>query len=77
MTTSDNTDHTVRESNPICELSASVGRGAVLYDTRKENQRPCCDVDSRCLAHVIGVCEETTTETVYFRVADGTHTAYE
>jgi hypothetical protein len=62
-----------RYSDPITESGGWVGRGAVLYDTR--DRRPCCDRDdSRCLAHVIGVYEETETGEVYYRVADGTWT---
>lgn len=55
----------------------SVGRGAVLYDTRDPARRPCCSLGGRCLHHVVGVFEETTTGTVYYRIEDGTHTTRE
>lgn len=69
---------TARESNPLTQISGMVGRGAVLYDTREPHARPCCNrVGGRCLAHVIGVYEETTTGDVYYKVADGTWTTHE
>jgi len=63
-----------RWSNPLSEPNALVGPGAVLYDTRDPDRRPCCSRGGRCLAHVVGVYEETSTDEVYFRVQDGTHT---
>jgi transcriptional regulator with XRE-family HTH domain len=54
-----------------------VGLGAVLYDTREPHRRPCCSDGGRCLAHVTGVYEETTTGEVYYSVEDGTHTTRE
>jgi hypothetical protein len=71
---SDGIDRTARWSNPLSEPNGRVGRGAVLYDTRDPNRRPCCRKGGRCLAHVVGVYEETSTGEVYFRVQDGTHT---
>jgi len=68
------TDGTARPSAPLSKISGTVGRGAVLYDVRIPERRPCCHVGGRCLGHVRGVYEETTTGTVYYRVADGTHT---
>ena len=67
-----------RYSDPITERGGLVGRGAVLYDNRKPHSQPCCArPEGRCLAHVIGVYEETATCEVYFRVADGTWTTEE
>jgi hypothetical protein len=67
-----------RESTPITEPSGTVGRGAVLYDTREPHSQPCVPrPEGRCLAHVTGVYEETTTGTVRFEVWDGTHTTRE
>ena len=63
-----------RWSNPLSEPNALVGPGAVLYDTRNGDRRSCCDRGGRCLAHVVGVYEETSTDEVCFRVQDGTHT---
>jgi len=54
-----------------------IGRGAVLYDTRDAKRRPCCSVGGRCLAHVRGVYEETTTGERYYDVECGTHTTQE
>lgn len=72
------TDGGARYSDPLTEQGASVGRGAVLYDTREAHARPCCArPEGRCLAHVIGVYEETTTGEVYYKVADGTWTTEE
>jgi len=72
------TEHPSRCSDPITERGGLVGRGAVLYDTRDPHARPCCArSEGRCLAHVLGVFEETTTGTVYFKVADGTWTTEE
>lgn len=58
-------------------MAGEVGRGAVLYDTREPHRRPCCSKGGRCLAHVLGVYEETTRGDVYYRVADGTWTTWE
>lgn len=63
-----------RWSNPLSEPNGRVGPGAVLYDVRDPDRRPCCREGGRCLAHVVGVYEETATSEVYFRVQDGTHT---
>lgn len=63
-----------RWSNPISESNGLVGPGAVLYDVRKPDRRPCCSKGGRCLAHVVGVYQDTATGEVYFRVMDGTHT---
>lgn len=68
---------TARYSDPITEIGGYVGRGAVLYDTRDPERRPCCNQGGRCLAHVVGVYEETTTGKVYYKVADGTWTTEE
>lgn len=68
---------TARESNPINKPTGTIGRGAVLYDTRPASRRPCCDRGGRCLWHVTGVYEETTTGEVIYRVWDGTHTVDE
>jgi len=69
---------TSRESDPITERSGKVGRGAVLYDTRRPEDRTCCHKDQgRHLYHVLGVYEETTTGKVYYKVADGTWTVEE
>jgi len=66
------------ESNPLTEPSGTVGRGAVLYDTRDARNRSCCGEDRpRHLYHVTGVYEETETGTVRFEVWDGTHTVRE
>lgn len=74
----DGTERPSRCSDPITERGGVVGRGAVLYDTRDPHARPCCArSEGRCLAHVLGVFEETTTGTVYFKVADGTWTTEE
>ena len=66
-----------RWSNPLSEPNALVGPGAVLYDMREPERRPCCDRGGRCIAHVTGVYEETSTDEVYFQVWDGTHTTQE
>lgn len=66
-----------RYSDPITEMGGWVGRGAVLYDTRPASSRPCCSQGGRCLAHVIGVYEETETGEVHYRVSDGTWTTEE
>lgn len=70
-------ERSARRSDPIRERGGAVGRGAVLYDVRDPDRRPCCRQGGRCLAHVTGVYEETTTGEVYFRVEDGTHTTRE
>jgi len=67
---------TARWSSPLSEQNGKIGRGAVLYDIRDPDRRPCCDQGGRCLAHVVGVYQETETDEVCFRVADGTHTTY-
>jgi len=59
------------------ETAPQIGRGAVLYDTRDAKRRPCCSQGGRCLAHVRGVYEETTTGERYYDVEDGTHTTAE
>jgi hypothetical protein len=75
---SDDTERTARYSDPITKRGGLVGRGAVLYDTREPHARPCCArPESRCLAHVVGVYEETSTGEVYYKVADGTWTTEE
>jgi len=53
------------------------GRGAVVYDERDPDRRPCCRSGGRCLHHVLGVYRETTDGRVYLRVSDGTHTTRE
>jgi DNA adenine methylase len=63
-----------RRSAPLSERAGSVGPGAVLYDQRAPSNRRCCGRGGRCLAHVRGVYEDTSTDEVYFRVSDGTHT---
>jgi hypothetical protein len=74
----DDTERTSRYSDPLTERGGVVGRGAVLYDTRDPHAKPCCvRPDGRCLAHVRGVYEETTTGEVYYDVADGTWTTQE
>jgi len=74
----DGTERPSRCSDPITERGGLVGRGAVLYDTRDPHARPCCArSEGRCLAHVLGVFEETTTGAVYYKVADGTWTTEE
>ena len=77
-TSRDGTERTARYSDPITERGGWVGRGAVLYDTREPHARPCCArPDGRCLAHVVGVYEETSSGQVYYKVADGTWTTEE
>lgn len=71
------TEHTARWSVPITQRNGLIGRGAVLYDIREPERRPCCSEGGRCLAHVTGVYEETSTGDVYFQVQDGTHTTVE
>jgi len=72
------TERTSRYSDPLSERGGLVGRGAVLYDTRDAHAKPCCArPEGRCLAHVRGVYEETTTGEVYYDVADGTWTTQE
>jgi len=56
------------------DTDVPVERGAVLYDDRDPERRPCCSQGGRCLAHVRGVYEETTTGERYYDVEDGTHT---
>lgn len=63
-----------RWSNPLSAPNGRVGPGAVLYDIRDPERRPCCREGGRCLAHIVGVYEDTATDEVYFRVQDGTHT---
>lgn len=72
--TAKETERTSRWSNPLSQSNGLVGRGAVLYDVRDPDRRPCCREGGRCLAHVVGVYEETETGEVYFRVQDGSHT---
>lgn len=55
----------------------NVGRGGVLYDVRPPERRQCCSEGGRCLAHVTGVYQETTTAERYYKVEDGTHTTRE
>ena len=72
------TERAARLSNPFTERRGLVGKGAVLYDTRKPHSRPCCSrPQGRCIAHVTGVFEETSTGEVYYHVWDGTHTVDE
>lgn len=67
-----------RYSDPIGPTPGGwIAQGAVLYDVREPNRRPCCDRGGRCLAHVTGVYEETTSGTVYATIEDGTHTTRE
>lgn len=68
---------TARYSDPISDPGGWVGRGAVLYDMRPADRRPCCREGGRCLAHVTGVYEETSTGGVYYKIEDGTHTTLE
>lgn len=55
-----------------------VGPGAVLYDTREPERRPCCSEGGRCLFHVTAVYENTERprERLY-EVWCGTHTVRE
>lgn len=68
------TESPSRRSAPLSERAGSVGPGAVLYDQRAPSNRRCCGRGGRCLAHVLGVYQDTSTDEVYFRVSDGTHT---
>lgn len=70
-------DRMARRSNPITEPAGMVGHGAVLYDTREPERRPCCSRGGRCLAHVTVVYEDTADGDVLFEVWDGTHTTRE
>lgn len=65
-----------RRSDPINGIGGLVGRGAVLYDIRSTS-RCLCGRQGRCLAHVTGVYEETTTGKIRFEVWSGTHTTQE
>lgn len=53
-----------------------VARGAVLYDQRDPDRRPCCDRGGRCLWHVTEVWTDTDGDVMY-EVWDGTHTVRE
>jgi hypothetical protein len=56
----------------------AVGRGAVLYDTRPPERRPCCSSEGgRCLWHVTNVYEDVDTGYRLYEVWDGTHTVRE
>ena len=70
-------DSPSRYSDPITEPGGWVGPGAVLYDTREPHRRPCCSDGGRCLFHVTGVYEETSSGEVYYSIEDGTHTTRE
>lgn len=54
-----------------------LGHGAVLYDIRDPENRPCCSRGGRCLHHVTEVYEETDSEEILYKVWDGTHTTKE
>ena len=59
------------------ECFPDVGAGAVLYDTRPANRRPCCSEGGRCLAHVTTVYEDRDGGWLLYEVWDGTHTTRE
>jgi hypothetical protein len=59
------------------QAAPQVGKGAVLYDTRDPEQRPCCSMGGRCLAHVTRVYEEIEHGDRLYVVWDGTHTTRE
>jgi hypothetical protein len=67
---SDARERDVRDSSP------PVGEGAVLYDTRDPDRRPCCSEGGRCLFHVTEVWTDTDGFVMY-EVWDGTHTVRE
>lgn len=54
-----------------------IGPGAVLYDTRKPQQRKCCSEGGRCLWHVTSVYRVTESDKLLYEVWDGTHTVRE
>jgi hypothetical protein len=68
-----------RTSDPISERAGEVGYGAVLYDTRDADRRPCCAAVERPrhLYHVTGIREDIRSGAVTFVVEDGTHTTRE
>lgn len=57
--------------------SEQIGPGAVLYDTRDPDRRPCCSEGGRCLWHVTTVYEDVQTGHLLYEVWDGTHTVRE
>lgn len=59
------------------DRTESIGSGAVLYDTREPEHRPCCSRGGRCLWHVTNVYEDVDSGYRLFEVWDGTHTARE
>ena len=61
----------------MIETHPDVGAGAVLYDTREANRRPCCSEGGRCLAHVTTVYEGRDGRGLLYEVWDGTHTTRE
>lgn len=61
----------------MTDRQPTVGRGAVLYDTRDPERRPCCREGGRCLFHVTGVYREVETGELRYEVWDGTHTVRE
>ena len=68
-----------RQSDPISEPAGVVGYGAVLYDLRDRDRRPCCASAGRPrhLAHVTGIREDIRDGETEFVVQDGTHTTCE
>ena len=59
------------------ESHPDVGAGAVLYDTRAADRRPCCSRGGRCLAHVTTVYEDRNGGSPLYEVWCGTHTVRE
>jgi len=59
------------------DLIQSIGAGAVLYDTREPERRPCCSDGGRCLFHITSVYEDVDTGYRLYEVWDGTHTVRE
>jgi hypothetical protein len=55
----------------------AVEAGAVLYDTRPPELRPCCTEGGRCLWHVTSVYEDVDSGHRLYEVWDGTHTVRE
>jgi len=58
-------------------MSKGVGPGAILYDTRPPDRRPCCSEGGRCIAHITAVYEDVDTGNRLYEVWDGTHTTRE
>ena len=59
------------------EQRPRVGRGAVLYDIRDPERRPCCSRGGRCLAHVTAVYQDTYSGSYLYEIEDGTHTTHQ